>query len=732
MSKSWQILKSFMDWKKKRHPIIPWVTSLLNRYKLLFLVLCLLGIVLTLFKSVDLTPHVDSDFFFSSDDPELQADFEIAKIFPEGAPNLIIISAIGQIESPAYFNSILSLSETLSSLPEITAVKSITHGPDDIKDALSSPLWRRLLLSEDGKSTHLLVLMKEVSFQESIPKIEEILNQFNRADFELKISGVPYIVEQIRRNLLHDLRTFSLCAALLFGTVLFIIFRSFIILMGTVISCVLSCTLSLVLTQAFHVKIGILTANLTTLVFILTLSPILFLTFNWKSFSQNQDSSHHPLLKTIRLTWVGSFWSMFTTLLGFLSLLRVQAKPLRELGLAGSIGTVIAFLSAYLIYPVFLGLLKPVQHEKESVPKIFRRLLTPRHSTIVIGLMTLSLLLSTGFQKLNTDPSLLSYFAPHSPLREGLEYIDRNGGSSPLKLVIQDADGKKLNTQEAYQKMWDLQKALENYSFVGVVISLPIIMAEGKRAPLSFLLSWEGLLQKIQEYAQLARNFVTDDRQYGYFLLRMKESSMNNISRLEIVKGIESVVQDYGFKPELVGGIYLLQGKLAKLVVSSLVYGLGGLYVIFAIIAFIISFSIRTTVSIILGLLTIPVVILGLNGYWGVPLDIICAPASNVALGTGIDAMLYTSIAARRLLQQNPGMNLWEAWVKARLSQCKAILSSALIVSSGFGIFALSNFPPTQRFGLSVVVGTLIDVGAALLILPWLAGMPLTRLKKSK
>ena len=47
---------------------------------------------------------------------------------------------------------------------------------------------------------------------------------------------------------------------------------------------------------------------------------------------------------------------------------------------------------------------------------------------------------------------------------------------------------------------------------------------------------------------------------------------------------------------------------------------------------------------------------------------------------------------------------------------------SDVIIAAGFAIFALSSFPPTQRFGLVVVAGTVIDILANLFMLPLLGG----------
>ena len=75
----------------------------------------------------------------------------------------------------------------------------------------------------------------------------------------------------------------------------------------------------------------------------------------------------------------------------------------------------------------------------------------------------------------------MDYFKPHRELRDGLEFVDRTGGSKPLTLVVSASNGSLLNTDEAYQKMWRLHGALENEKDVGTVISLPTIL--GRRRP---------------------------------------------------------------------------------------------------------------------------------------------------------------------------------------------------------------------------------------------------------
>ena len=94
----------------------------------------------------------------------------------------------------------------------------------------------------------------------------------------------------------------------------------------------------------------------------------------------------------------------------------------------------------------------------------------------------------------------------------GLEYVDRTGGSNPLTLVVSAADGSKLNTDAAYEKLWRLHGALENNKNVGTVISLPTLLAEGDRTPFSFLISYEKMMEMLEQpnNARVGKSFINE------------------------------------------------------------------------------------------------------------------------------------------------------------------------------------------------------------------------------
>ena len=631
--------------------------------------------------------------------------------------------ASSNISSEHYLDRLGRLTQQLDSVETVTSVNSLTEGPKNFEDAEKSPFWKRLLIAENGRSSNIVVFASNKDSEGLIRRVEAITDNFNAKDFRINIAGSQYVAEMIRRSLKHDFRVFSLTCFLLFGIASWILFRSWKLTLGILATCSSAVLASLLVQSIFGEKIGILTANLGTIIFVVTLSHLVYMTFNWQALNRHSTEDQQQLAtKAWRMTLPASFWSMVCASLGFGSLLLVPAKPLRELGYGGLVGTIIALVCAYLMYPSFLAWTHPKEptmaHQERACPFAERRF-----PWVSAAIVLISVVLSFGLTRLNTDPSLLDYFKKGMEPHDGLAYVDRNGGSNPLTLVIAAANGDKLDTKEEYEKMWDLQDALEQHKGVGTVLSLPILMDEGHRHPFAFLLSWNQLLNIMNEpkHDRVASTFVTKDRKLAAFYLSMEEQKRDK-PRIEVVNDLRSVVRKHGFKPYLVGGVYDLQGELAKLVASSLRSGLLWLLVFFTGVAFIVGRSLRIAVAMIFSLSLVPIWMLGGIGLLHVPVDIISAPATNVCIGMAIDSMVHLVFSVRRA--QRDGQEGWSAWVAGRSEQWRGIIYSDVIIAAGFAIFALSNFPPTQRFGLVVVSGTIIDILANLFLLPLLAGAP--------
>jgi len=679
--------------------------------------------LLFVFRYVDFKPKVDENFFFSSDDPQLQTDKLISSTFSQEQE--VVLSAGGDIRSQDYLRRVRELTRELSSVSGVDTVQSLAKGPRDLDDALKSPLWSRVLFSGDRRASFIYVFLKEnASVEEGVLEVEKIRRHFDAPDFKIMISGAPYIEELIRRSLVHDLKVFSIVAYCVIGLSGFLISRSVPMVLGTLTACTNAGAFTLLLTHAFRIPIGPLTANLSTIVFVLTLTHMVFMTFNWRHIISTKETSvKNAWRRAVRVTVLPSSWSMLTALLGFLSLLLAPATPLRQLGFSGAIGSVIAFASAYAIYPFFLRVQKPDFAEKgngdvgsaESRP-FFRN----RHGLIAAAILLCTAAASIGLLRLDTEPSLFSYFKKGSEIRNSLEYIDRNGGSIPLNIVLTNTNRGPLKMGDVYPRLWRLHNALEQDPSVGGVVSLPLLLAEAKRSPVASVIPVDWVLRLLESpiLGKTAKYYITGDRTKTLFVLRMKEAYKQS-DHLANVERLKNIVRREGFEPALVGGAYLLYGELSKLVAVSIVKGLPILILLFVIMGGIIARSFRIVWAMGISLAVIPVLMLGILGYSGVPVDIISAPAANVAIGIGVDAMIHMLVWVRR--RPSGSMQSWDAWAGVRSRLAKPVLYSMSVVCAGFAIFMLSGFPPTQRFGFSVVLGTLLSPLPALFVLPWLA-----------
>ena len=155
---------------------------------------------------------------------------------------------------------------------------------------------------------------------------------------------------------------------------------------------------------------------------------------------------------------------------------------------------------------------------------------------------------------------------------------------------------------------------------------------------------------------------------------------------------------------------------MSELVEGSVIRGLGGLLGLFFIIVLIVTRSLGSALAMALCLGITPFLLFGLVSLRGMPIDIISAPAANVALPLGVDEMIHLGYAIRR--QRGRKTAGWAAWREALARMWRPIFVSMLIVVSGFSLFLLSNFPPTQRLGILVCIGAAITDLVVLIVLP--------------
>src|SRR5256714_6824513 len=302
----------------------------------------MLGVTALLFVLVavfvDLKPAGDENFFFSTSDPGVRESKKVEQRFPS-QPQLILAVSSHDISSPRYLGRIQRLTQQLEAIDEVSAVKSMTVGPKSFQDALEGEFWRRLLIAKDRKSSNVIVFLENKDPEKPIKRIERIIHELDEKDFRIHIAGPPYVVERIRRSLTHDFWYFSLTAVVLFGLTMAAMFRSGRVFLGMLATCTSAVLLTLLLQSMFGKRIGILTVNLGTIVFVVALSHLVYMTFNWQTLADRMGKKSADLaVAALRMTFPASFWSMVCSSYWFGSLLILQSNPLRQLASGCALG----------------------------------------------------------------------------------------------------------------------------------------------------------------------------------------------------------------------------------------------------------------------------------------------------------------------------------------------------------------------------------------------------------
>ncbi|WP_405284267.1 MMPL family transporter [Gaopeijia maritima] len=689
-----------------------------------------LALVVAVALHVDLDPRVEGEFFFADDDPQLAADRAVRELF---APGGQVILRVDAGEARDLRGRLRPLIDSLSVLPGVESVLSV------VANDPSGPLYRRVLTTPDSGVTNVVLQVEPNAGGELVAGVERVVAA--QSGLRIDLSGAPVVVEWIRRSLRRDLVVFTTAAGLVFALLVGLLTRDPVVVAGAVSTCLVAVSTTLLALQSGGVRIGLLTANLATIVFVLTLSHMVFMTVNVRAAAlEGRDvpaprgardgdglpsggpardglapSGDEAVARGVRRTFEGSFWAMSTTLLGFLSLLVASARPLRELGIAGAVGTLVAIVAAYLVFPHFLR--GRAWRARRGAAVEVRR--APRSAPVVLAAAAVALIGALGVLRLDTDPPLLDYFAGGSPLGAGLTQVDADGGSSALHIVVAAPGGARLDTDEAYRALADAQTALEAHSRTGVVLGPSVFIDQARTLPLAGFLPLPQLLDiaSSPRLDEVALGFVTADRLRGLFTLRMREGEGTEAGppppREVVVRELRERVEGAGLEVVQVAGLYDLQRRLGDLIGESLAVGVGGLLLLFLIVAAVVARAGGLAARMWLCLAVVPLVVLGVFGWTGTPVDIITSPAASIALAMGVDAMIHLVVRVRR-----SAGSIEARWREALGSVGPAVLGATLLLSAGFGIFVLSDFPPTRRFGLAVVLGTVAAAALALIVLP--------------
>jgi Predicted exporters of the RND superfamily len=274
-------------------------------------------------------------------------------------------SVITLLDVPLLNNSEKPLAERLTNIS--------TLKDDDVdkergfKEILNSPVFRNFVISEDGKTTGLIVNIKEDKklkdtknlSNEEIENLKEIRKKNNHNNIleiretiatynnvgNIFLGGIPMIADDMMTFIKNDIIVFGLGVFAFIVTTLWLVFKKVIWIIVPISSCFFSVVIMTGLLGLFNWKVTVISSNFIALMLILTMAMNIHLSTRFLQLKKNFPNK--KLIDLIFMTMNKMFWpiiyTVLTTVCAFLSLIFSEIKPIIDFGWMMTIGFICIF-----------------------------------------------------------------------------------------------------------------------------------------------------------------------------------------------------------------------------------------------------------------------------------------------------------------------------------------------------------------------------------------------------
>lgn len=411
-------------------------------------------------------------------------------------------SVISLLDVPLIQSPPVSLDELSDKVPTLES-----PGTDRAlarQEFLSSPMYRNLIISPDGRTTAIQVNfrrdetwhrllkqrneLREAGLERELTAEEQATLDDVSAEFdahsrtlqdrqsrdiaeirqiiaghedtaELHLGGVPMIVSDSIDFIRHDLMTFGAGVLCFLVVILAVAFRK----PRWVILPMLACGACGIVMVGFlglvDWPVTVVSSNFMSLLLILTLSLAIHLVVRYREVHEESPDAEQEVLvrEMVRAKTVPCLYTAITTMVAFGSLIASGIRPVIDFGWMMATGIVVAFLLVFTLMPAALMFLPPGEAHQRSdltdrITHFFAQQIQARGTGILAFAAALALLSVAGISFLTVENRFIDYFKESTEIYRGMEIIDRElGGTTPLDVII-DAPDEFFERQE---EMWD-------------------------------------------------------------------------------------------------------------------------------------------------------------------------------------------------------------------------------------------------------------------------------------
>ena len=590
------------------------------------------------------------------------------------------------------------------------------------------------------------------SDHKNLEAIKTAIAKFNAND-ELFLGGANMIADDMIGFIKSDLLVYGLSVLALLSFSLWLFFRQVRWIVLPMFICAVSAIFTTGIFGMFGWEVTVISSNYIALQLIITISTVIHLVVSYREFYARHPkySQNQLIYLTLRDKFSPSFWAIFTTVIGFSSLMSADIKPVIMLGIMMSAGISVSLVLVFLLFGainVNLKKLAPVRTFENSFKftKYCANLALNSRKIIYTVCVLVVCFGVYGISKIKVENSFIGYFKESTQIRQGMQVIDTKlGGTIPVDVIVKfkESEPKQEKTDEKDDfesefendaksaKYWfnsyhtrvaeKIHDHLTQQKFVGNVSSLATLIKAIKElnngVSDDFLLA--AMYEKLPlEYKNILLSpYVSVENDELRFSLRIIDSD-SELRRNEFLKelktGLLELTKNDNVSIEVVGMMVLYNNMLQNLLSSQVdTFGLT-VAILFVIFCFVFRSIKLATIAIVSNLIPL-CTLFGVMGFFGIPLDVMSITIAAISIGIGVDDIIHY---IHRFKEELLTKDVFDSIKAAHASIGYAMYYTSFTIFLGFSVMITSNFIPTIYFGLLTDLVMVFMLLGALIILP--------------
>jgi len=728
-------------------------TGLIIRYRYAVLTLIIAITLVMAFFMKDLKVNADVLSYLPDDDPSAMLFNRIGDTF--GGNSTVIIGLSGSdVFEAEMLEKVRAVTDSIRRVKGIGHVTSLTNvinirGSDfgieigrlidefDIPSdpetldslktyTLSKEMYRGNLVSEDATAT--LISAKIRNGYNHAEVVEEIREKLSGLPYQDMIyyGGMPHTLFELSNIILRDIKSIVPFAFILISLVLLTGFRRIRGVLLPMITVLIAIIWMMGLIAMLGFEITMLT-NIIPVILLAVGSAYAIHVVN-AVLTEQQQNPENALRRAVSYIIVPVFLASATTILGFLSFIAGSyLVMIREFGIFSAIGILFAMILSVTFIPAILALskqkgespAKPVRsHFFDRAPEFLSTIVLRQKKLILAGWLLLLIASLIGITQIERRVDIVDYFKKDNMVQKGEDLLtEKFHGSNPLYVSIFG----DIQSPEVIKLMEETQDFMAEFAYIPYSLSVADlikqmhdVMGEGEVIPddpvkiiqLWFLLEGQEIMDQL----------VSPDYTEG--LIQAYVSSVELDVLREIEDHFNTWVDANSTEQHKLAftGIPVMLKRLDESIINSQTYSLLIASILVILMVSLLLGSFRKGLIAIIPIVITLIILFGIMGIAGIPLDIATVLTGSVTIGIGIDYSIH--MISRFGKGCRDGLSLEASLKNSIQTSGKAIFINMLSVSAGFAVLSFSNLVPLQRFGFLIAITMLIAGMASLTLLP--------------